>query len=352
MTTVVVRAGATAEQRTEAITKLLSTAALTALTATSLLLPSPAAVAGGDLALGRTVFEANCGERCILVCACVRVCMRTRACIAAIACCCSECMPPSSTAAAAANPPTRSCTAACHAGGNNSVIPDHTLRKAAIEQFLDGGLNLEAIVYQVRVRAMRRDAAPSRSPAWWPYSNRCAVRASPAVHACSTISSRCSSRQRGGPAATPGSSSSSRACCVGSSSGAHGCTHELARSICCLALGDCMMQPAAPVITAQCACRRSCTYSHHAAVLPDACHACLCAADTIHPRSRTAREQCPPGAAHWTTMRSRLWPHTCLTRLLATSGEVVWEWDTERDEGCKQAAERVLAVHRRRGTEP
>ncbi|KAI8474502.1 MAG: cytochrome c6 precursor [Monoraphidium minutum] len=39
--------------------------------------------------------------------------------------------------------------AACHAGGKNNVIPDHTLEKAAIEQFLDGGFNLEAIVYQV-----------------------------------------------------------------------------------------------------------------------------------------------------------------------------------------------------------
>jgi cytochrome c6 len=43
--------------------------------------------------------------------------------------------------------------AACHAGGNNSVIPDHTLRRAAIEQFLDGGFNLEAITYQVSSRS-------------------------------------------------------------------------------------------------------------------------------------------------------------------------------------------------------
>jgi hypothetical protein len=33
--------------------------------------------------------------------------------------------------------------------GGNSVIPDHTLQKAAIEQFLTGGLTLEAITYQV-----------------------------------------------------------------------------------------------------------------------------------------------------------------------------------------------------------
>ncbi|CAG9464161.1 unnamed protein product [Pedinophyceae sp. YPF-701] len=40
--------------------------------------------------------------------------------------------------------------AACHAGGGNSVIPDHTLAKSAIEQFLDGGYNIEAITYQVQ----------------------------------------------------------------------------------------------------------------------------------------------------------------------------------------------------------
>jgi hypothetical protein len=33
--------------------------------------------------------------------------------------------------------------------GGNTVIPDHTLKKAAIEQFLTGGLTLEAIQYQV-----------------------------------------------------------------------------------------------------------------------------------------------------------------------------------------------------------
>lgn len=38
--------------------------------------------------------------------------------------------------------------AACHMGGNNSVIPERTLRKEAIQQYLDGGLTLEAIVYQ------------------------------------------------------------------------------------------------------------------------------------------------------------------------------------------------------------
>lgn len=36
-------------------------------------------------------------------------------------------------------------------GGNNNVIPERTLRREAIEQYLDGGLTLEAIVYQARL---------------------------------------------------------------------------------------------------------------------------------------------------------------------------------------------------------
>lgn len=75
----------------------LATGALAAVVAAGALLPAP--VMAADLALGKQVFEGNC--------------------------------------------------AACHSGGGNSVIPDHTLQKAAIEQFLTGGLTLEAITYQV-----------------------------------------------------------------------------------------------------------------------------------------------------------------------------------------------------------
>nr|P83391.1 RecName: Full=Cytochrome c6; AltName: Full=Cytochrome c-553; AltName: Full=Cytochrome c553; AltName: Full=Soluble cytochrome f [Cladophora glomerata]1LS9_A Chain A, Cytochrome C6 [Cladophora glomerata] len=39
--------------------------------------------------------------------------------------------------------------AACHLGGNNSVLADKTLKKDAIEKYLEGGLTLEAIKYQV-----------------------------------------------------------------------------------------------------------------------------------------------------------------------------------------------------------
>ncbi|CAK0870584.1 unnamed protein product [Prorocentrum cordatum] len=39
--------------------------------------------------------------------------------------------------------------AACHAGGNNSVVAEKTLRKAAIEQYLTGGYNAAAIKTQV-----------------------------------------------------------------------------------------------------------------------------------------------------------------------------------------------------------
>ncbi|KAG2441630.1 hypothetical protein HXX76_003250 [Chlamydomonas incerta] len=39
--------------------------------------------------------------------------------------------------------------AACHMGGRNSVMPEKTLDKAAIEAYLEGGFNIESIVYQV-----------------------------------------------------------------------------------------------------------------------------------------------------------------------------------------------------------
>ncbi|GLC63511.1 hypothetical protein PLESTF_000044200 [Pleodorina starrii] len=39
--------------------------------------------------------------------------------------------------------------AACHMGGRNSVISEKTLDKAALEQYLEGGFKLEAIIYQV-----------------------------------------------------------------------------------------------------------------------------------------------------------------------------------------------------------
>ena len=75
-------------------------AAAAAAAAAVVLLSSPAGALAADLALGAQVFNGNC--------------------------------------------------AACHAGGMNNVIPDHTLQKAAIEQFLAGGFNVEAIETQVR----------------------------------------------------------------------------------------------------------------------------------------------------------------------------------------------------------
>jgi cytochrome c6 len=39
--------------------------------------------------------------------------------------------------------------AACHAGGNNVIQPEKTLRKEALEQYLEGGLKESSIVYQV-----------------------------------------------------------------------------------------------------------------------------------------------------------------------------------------------------------
>merc|ERR1719245_383016 len=40
------------------------------------------------------------------------------------------------------------CTA-CHAGGNNSVLPEKKIKKAEIEKYLTGGYNVEAIKKQV-----------------------------------------------------------------------------------------------------------------------------------------------------------------------------------------------------------
>eukprot|EP00472_Partenskyella_glossopodia_P008761 CAMPEP_0197521598 /NCGR_PEP_ID=MMETSP1318-20131121/6857_1 /TAXON_ID=552666 /ORGANISM="Partenskyella glossopodia, Strain RCC365" /LENGTH=106 /DNA_ID=CAMNT_0043073655 /DNA_START=1359 /DNA_END=1679 /DNA_ORIENTATION=+ len=39
---------------------------------------------------------------------------------------------------------------ACHQGGGNNIIEGHTLSKTAMEQYLDGGWNKEAIEYQIR----------------------------------------------------------------------------------------------------------------------------------------------------------------------------------------------------------
>merc|ERR1712190_503681 len=40
------------------------------------------------------------------------------------------------------------CTA-CHAGGNNSVVPEKKIKKAELEKYLIGGYNVEAIKTQV-----------------------------------------------------------------------------------------------------------------------------------------------------------------------------------------------------------
>jgi len=39
--------------------------------------------------------------------------------------------------------------AACHSGGNNVVQPEKTLRKEALDQYLDGGLKESSIITQV-----------------------------------------------------------------------------------------------------------------------------------------------------------------------------------------------------------
>merc|ERR1712048_982480 len=39
--------------------------------------------------------------------------------------------------------------AACHAGGQNVIMPEKTLQQEALEEYLDGGANVKAVVTQV-----------------------------------------------------------------------------------------------------------------------------------------------------------------------------------------------------------
>ena len=39
--------------------------------------------------------------------------------------------------------------AACHAGGQNVIMPEKTLEQSALEEYLDGGFNEGAVVKQV-----------------------------------------------------------------------------------------------------------------------------------------------------------------------------------------------------------
>merc|ERR1711972_419372 len=39
--------------------------------------------------------------------------------------------------------------AACHAGGQNVIMPEKTLEQSALEEYLDGGFNEAAVVKQV-----------------------------------------------------------------------------------------------------------------------------------------------------------------------------------------------------------
>lgn len=48
-----------------------------------------------------------------------------------------------------ASPPLHFLAAACHTGGRNVVQAEKTLEKGALEQYLEGGFNTDAIEYQV-----------------------------------------------------------------------------------------------------------------------------------------------------------------------------------------------------------
>jgi hypothetical protein len=154
----------------------VATAVLTAAVVAGSLLPMPALAA--DLALGKQVFDGerqllrSCssqlthwsGSRVSLCSAAVGHCLQQATALRAtpaVSCLFSHVqaalssVSPGSpvaqlggTASAAPMAATSNSRHPVHTGGN-SVIPDHTLQKAAIEQFLTGGLTLEAITYQV-----------------------------------------------------------------------------------------------------------------------------------------------------------------------------------------------------------
>lgn len=58
--------------------------------------------------------------------------------------------PPTHTTPHHRPPPPAPPAAACHTGGQNSVQVEKTLEKAALEQYLDGGFNVDAIITQVK----------------------------------------------------------------------------------------------------------------------------------------------------------------------------------------------------------
>lgn len=39
--------------------------------------------------------------------------------------------------------------AACHAGGQNVIMPEKTLELSALEEYLEGGVSVKSVVYQV-----------------------------------------------------------------------------------------------------------------------------------------------------------------------------------------------------------
>ncbi|KAI3432457.1 hypothetical protein D9Q98_004007 [Chlorella vulgaris] len=143
-----------------AMPRLTKAATFVAAGTVAILLSGPPALAA-DLILGEEVFNNNCGSRN------------------------AHCMPCDSSSAlhissieAVARPRIRTLLwqpnlhaatrqprslwhreAACHMGGNNSVQNEKTLRKSALEQYLAGGFNQDAIVYQV-------ENGKNAMPAW------------------------------------------------------------------------------------------------------------------------------------------------------------------------------------------
>ena len=139
----------------------------------------PGAGATGDIALGAKIFNANCGARPAPHRAAVGAPLpRGREALREDNAQTQRARPRARRGAArqtGASLATRT-AAACHAGGNNSVDVQKTLKKEAISQYLTGGLNEDAIIYQARGRRTPRHGARRRER-----TSGCTARAFPVL---------------------------------------------------------------------------------------------------------------------------------------------------------------------------
>merc|ERR1711920_579210 len=95
--------------------------------------------------------------------------------------------------------------AACHAGGNNSIVPEKKIKKAELEKYLTGGYKVEAIQYQVTngknsMPAFGDKLGPDdiEDVATYVYNRRTSGEPHVGVFKCAHVSSQVHSRDPGG----------------------------------------------------------------------------------------------------------------------------------------------------------